>query len=117
MAVASLYLRVLIGSDQRYAKAVCSPNGNLKPNQCLIDGKPQRFADGVYPRLTLDAQPTSEAMDWCREGGRLPIRFDRNFVGPRLHRIAFRPRIGKGTAHRDRAAPCNPGGDHQCSQS
>ena len=32
MAVASLYLRVLIGSDQRYAKAVCSPNGNLKPN-------------------------------------------------------------------------------------
>ena len=48
MAVASLYLRVLIGSDQRYAKAVCSPNGNLKPNQCLIDGKPQRFAGGVY---------------------------------------------------------------------
>jgi integrase/recombinase XerD len=48
MAVATLYMRVSIAGTQSYAKAVFHPNGNLKPNHCLIDGKPQRFPDGVY---------------------------------------------------------------------
>jgi integrase/recombinase XerD len=48
MAVAALYMRVLIEGEQRYTKAVFQGNGNLKPNHCLIDGKPQRFPEGVY---------------------------------------------------------------------
>ena len=61
-----------------------------------MDGKPQRFADGVYPRLTLDAQPTSEAMDWCREGvdflyDLIGISSDRDFT-----ELLFGPGLEKG---------------------
>lgn len=48
MAVAQLYVRVSKDGKQQYARAVFLPNGNLKPNHCLIEGKPERFADGVY---------------------------------------------------------------------
>lgn len=48
MPAASLYVRITLNGKQQYARAVFLPNGNLKPNHCLIDGKPKRCADGVY---------------------------------------------------------------------
>jgi hypothetical protein len=48
MAVAQLYIRISLDGKQQYARVVFQPNGHLKPNHALIDGKPQRCPDGVY---------------------------------------------------------------------
>jgi len=48
MAVARLYIRISIDGKQQYARAVFLPNGNLKPNYATVEGKPQRFPDGMY---------------------------------------------------------------------
>lgn len=62
MALA-IYMRVLFAGTQRYAKAVFLPNGNLKPNHCIVDGKPQRRNDGVYHlRYTIAGKRVWESL-------------------------------------------------------